>query len=39
VLSISDLLSFERIMPVKLTPDQLYNVALYLHTVETKTKP
>ncbi len=38
VLPIQDLVSFERIMPVKLTPAQIYSVAIYLHTIEAKTK-
>jgi mono/diheme cytochrome c family protein len=38
VLSIPDLVSFERIMPVKLTATQLYAVARYLHTIETETE-
>jgi mono/diheme cytochrome c family protein len=38
VLPVSDLVSFERIMPVKLTPAQLYDVALYLHAIEASAK-
>jgi mono/diheme cytochrome c family protein len=38
VLSIPDLVSFARIMPVELTPAQLYAVALYLHTIQTRTR-
>jgi mono/diheme cytochrome c family protein len=38
VLPISDLVSFERIMPVELTRTQLYAVARYLHGIETKTR-
>jgi hypothetical protein len=38
VLSLPDLVSLERIMPVKLTDAQLYAIALYLHAIETKTK-
>jgi mono/diheme cytochrome c family protein len=34
-LSISDLVSFARIMPVELTRDQLEAVARYIHAVET----
>jgi mono/diheme cytochrome c family protein len=38
VLTLPDLVSLERIMPVKLTNTQLYAVALYVHAIETKAK-